>query len=236
VFGDGFFPGSIHGVFSQKMLFMAVLNQNGEFVNGPHLYTKNPNLIMSGGVCNLDFRDTSKIFFVGSSNLNSLQPGNYTTSLSIYNTTASGVINWEKHYGDDAVYQPWTLKATNDGGAIILSSRYEHGVTQPNKNDMHILKIDSLGNSTFLGIVDRTKQLKPFKIYPNPARGFIAIDLLGQNYKEQKFTLTDLMGRVVLDKSFEAKEKFDISHLPSANYVLQIELDGKLFSEKITIH
>jgi hypothetical protein len=67
------------------------------------------------------------------------------------------------------------------------------------------------------------------KIYPNPTRDIIEINMLLAIAGKSKLELFDLQGRKLMEKQFEyygigGIEKWDLRMLPAGQYVLKVEL------------
>lgn len=61
------------------------------------------------------------------------------------------------------------------------------------------------------------------KIYPNPSDGNVSIDL-GKSYPKTTITLTDLMGKAILTKTYNRQQLLDLNLTePSGMYLLIIE-------------
>ncbi|MCD4664607.1 MAG: hypothetical protein K8R68_04985, partial [Bacteroidales bacterium] len=68
----------------------------------------------------------------------------------MYKLTHSGDIIWQKFYKGEVNYMPYKVLATNDGGALIFSTRFDWEDPITWQRDVHILKIDSNGYYTHL--------------------------------------------------------------------------------------
>ena len=71
-----------------------------------------------------------------------------------------------------------------------------------------------------------------WKIYPNPAQDQIIIEISGNG----SFTLTDLLGRVLVESVFiSSVSQVDLEYLSKGMYVLRLQSEGKAWIEKIEI-
>jgi len=99
---------------------------------------------------------------------------------------------------------------------------------------------DNAGNSTscsFDVIISKTTSISEFQettisIYPNPVNNFIIINGLKSNTEQIK--LTDLQGKTIYQNTKIPKEGIlDLSNLKSGIYILTIQTEQCIFSEKI---
>lgn len=89
--------------------------------------------------------------------------------------------------------------------------------------------------SGYVGI-DETSAHKALKIYPNPAKDFIRIDLPGANAYRQEVRIFDLSGRLVLSASaVESQGKIVIENLSSGLYVVRVLRDSGVFTGKFLV-
>ena len=74
--------------------------------------------------------------------------------------------------------------------------------------------------------IDKTFTDKVVRIYPNPTRGFLEIEI-PYNQDELpiiKITVTDLSGRVIIDKMAEqGRTSIDLSNSPNGMYLLTLK-------------
>lgn len=73
-----------------------------------------------------------------------------------------------------------------------------------------------------------------FALYPNPSKGVFYIDMVGNMAGEYNVAVTDISGRVILNK-IEYKEQFtiDLSNMANGTYFLNISSDEKKATKKI---
>lgn len=71
-------------------------------------------------------------------------------------------------------------------------------------------------------------------VYPNPAN--TELNLLGLDQHPQTLVLTDLAGKVILNRSISAQTaKLDVSDLPAGMYLLTLQHEGARASRRVTI-
>ena len=75
-----------------------------------------------------------------------------------------------------------------------------------------------------------------FKLYPNPARGFVVVELETSNPGNKDITLLDQLGRIVQTWN-ESGDRFqlDLSGISSGQYLLQINDDSTIKTEKLIL-
>ena len=73
---------------------------------------------------------------------------------------------------------------------------------------------------------------KGWKVYPNPAQDQIIIEVSGNG----SFTLTDLLGRVLVESAFiSSVSQVNLENLSKGMYVLRLQSEGKTWTEKLEI-
>lgn len=116
----------------------------------------------------------------------------------------------------------WTLKVSdvgnNDGGAINAVSL----------NFCNVVPGTLSSNDNVLGSL---------KVYPNPAKGIVNIDLAGSVTGETTYELFDVQGRKVISKvSSNNIETLNIENLSEGIYMLSIQNGGAKTTKKLVIN
>jgi len=84
-------------------------------------------------------------------------------------------------------------------------------------------------------------ELDNFTLYPNPSNGIFNVNFEPRTDSPLTMRIVNVSGQVVYEKSFESatdlvREQVNISkHRGSAEHVLLIEQDGKLFQQKVVM-
>lgn len=94
----------------------------------------------------------------------------------------------EKYIGGDAYYHFNTITATNDGGVLITTNRYDY-LTQNYEHDAYIIKLDS--NDLVLGLPQQDNHSSHVIVYPNPATSYVFVNT---NLRNTVFILYDFLG------------------------------------------
>jgi len=149
----------------------------------------------------------------------------------VYKLTHSGEIAWQKFYKGGVNYMPYKVLATNDGGALIFSTKYDWNDPVPNQRDLHILKIDSLGyytplTSTAEELLQMTKQIL---VYPNPVEN--EVNFVFGLYNNLEINIYDMAGKKVFSNTFAHSAKIDVSHFKPGVYPYTLS-NGKGFYEE----
>lgn len=116
----------------------------------------------------------------------------------------------------------WTLRVVDpyngDGGTI-------------NSVTLHICGLETSSLSTM------SNNLNTIKVYPNPAKDKLYIELPNDIVGDTTFSLMDIQGRIVLTKtSNSVNENIDTGHLISGIYLLTIENSLGKVSKKMIIN
>jgi hypothetical protein len=190
----------------------------------------NRDTIVQPGVGrNVDFLSKDNIYFGGTFNVipNHVPYQNEPSWIELCNLDSNLNLKWKRYYGGDAFYFLWALKATQDGGCIMVSSRYDHNV-QYQECDIHVLKVDENGLITSVPEDEHIK-ISEVILYPNPGKNTIHISTALQGLL---LTFYDINGRIVLQKSITQDETtLNAGDLSPGNYVYTFTRDGKKVEE-----
>lgn len=88
---------------------------------------------------------------------------------------------------------------------------------------------DYTRNITVTGVRNNSTGLEGVSVFPNPSNGFITVD----GVKKGTVTITDMLGQTIYQSSF--MNQIDISGKASGNYVLKIENEDGIFTQKILL-
>ena len=118
------------------------------------------------------------------------------------------------------------IKATNDGGAI-LAMRYN--------SRLCLAKFMPNGLLSFLNI--ETGEKETIKVYPNPAKDFVYVDIEATNFEKGEIELFDMQGKLVKKALLCAKQgnRIDVSNLNAGAYTYNVSLNGKTISGKVIV-
>ncbi len=88
--------------------------------------------------------------------------------------------------------------------------------------NMLIVNVDGLKNSQY------------YKIYPNPSKGNYFIDI--NNVTSASIKVYDCLGRLLFNEHNVTNYKLDLNGYSNGIYVVEIDLDGLTFREKLLKH
>lgn len=110
-----------------------------------------------------------------------------------------------------------TLKATNASGSATSSQ--------------------TIQVTTCAGINENSILADNVRLYPNPAKDFVNIDLPASYSDSYTFTLTNILGKVIMSEKVPAKDKVSInlSNLTKGIYFLSVEAKGQKTTKKLVV-
>ncbi len=184
----------------------------------------------AGYLRTMDFIDKNNIYIAGTHGFQYTIPlllGNYQSFILIVKVDSFLNTTWERFYGGDANYQVESIRATTDGGCLVLATRYDY-LTQNEERDAVILKLDSQGNLPVSVSEIPDAKMSELIIYPNPGTAEITVRTASQALGGE-FILCDILGKQVFQTS--VKERFtpvSTNTLPEGVYVFKYILNGKI--------
>ncbi|MBE2274547.1 MAG: M28 family peptidase [Flavobacteriales bacterium] len=78
------------------------------------------------------------------------------------------------------------------------------------------------------------KMFESLKIYPNPTKDFLNIEMLNNNLRDYTFSITDMNGKQLLKS--ENSKKIDVSKLSPGTYFGTLNVEGQTTTRKIIIN
>jgi hypothetical protein len=206
------------------------LTKNDSLIIGKHYGKSGDTLNYVGACSNLDFISSEKIYFGGVSNFypeyQLFQPEDCWLLLNELDTNLN--LNWQKYYGGDAAYYLWGLKATNDGGCLLMATRYDADI-QDHELDIYILKVDSNGLLTSTGEGPQIP-VQQLAIIPNPALDNVSIrypNIFG--YDDKEIEIYNSQGLPVITQSAIQdlpETRLNVSSLPAGLYYVLLKVEG----------
>jgi hypothetical protein len=221
----------IYGELDRVDIGIIKLTKNDSLLIGKHFGKSGDTLNYVGACSNLDFISSEKIYFGGVSNFypeyQLFQPEHCWLMLNELDANLN--LNWQQFYGGDAAYYLWGLKATNDGGCLLMATRYDADI-QDHELDIYILKVDSAGLLTSTGEGPQIP-VQQLAIVPNPAWEIVTIrypDIFG--YDDKEIEVYNSQGLPVISASATqdlTETRVDVSALPAGLYFLVLKVEGK---------
>ncbi len=129
---------------------------------------------------------------------------------------------WEKWYGGDAYYILYSIKATTDGGCIMVGTRYDYEV-QNMERDIYIVKVDADGLITWEKDIPLPQAAA--QVFPNPGKSLN----LKSTLTDATFRLSNLEGKSILQQEIKQEmTSFDTRGLAQGTYLWTLTKAGKL--------
>ncbi len=152
----------------------------------------------------------------------------YSGFIQIVNFGIDGDLNFDYRFRYDSLLSKQIngVKATADGGLLVAVQMY---------NDCWIMKFMPNGVVSLANV--ETGEKGSIKVYPNPARDYVNVDIECTNFKASDIDLFDMQGRIVKKAKLKAKQgnMIDVSSLNSGAYTYNVSLNGKTISGKIIV-
>jgi hypothetical protein len=173
----------------------------------------------------VDFVSDSIIYLAATHNFTQSPPYLYPERCWIFmnKLKTDGTIIWQRFYKGELNYMPYKVLTTSDGGALILSHKYDWNSPYPNQRDIHILKIDSTGWYEGLPPVgtDEYSGMKQILVYPNPALDVVHFE--PGLYNDLELQIFDQAGNQVLTKPLHSHQTVDVSDFETGVYIYVIQ-------------
>ncbi|MDO5655047.1 MAG: T9SS type A sorting domain-containing protein [Flavobacteriaceae bacterium] len=138
---------------------------------------------------------------------------------------------WRKILGGDGTDRLQNTIQTRDGGYILA------GVSNSSADGEKNAK--NLGRDDFwiVKLMDKDSELKTevqkLEIYPNPADDFVNI-LVHENFKQANLKIFDMMGALMYQQTLKQKiTPVDIRQLQTGAYIIQVQLENKMYNQKL---
>jgi len=170
-----------------------------------------------------DTTDMGEIYFSGTANVDpqTYPWQEYPSWIFLSKLDKNMGHQWTKFYGGDMFYHIYTVKATQDGGAIMACRTYDYE-TQYWEHDVIIFKVDEDGLITGLG--DEHSQITAHDaiVYPNPGSSYLKVES-GPQIDGAMFELFDMTGKVAARETLNSRlMEINTNHLPTGNYTYRI--------------
>lgn len=137
--------------------------------------------------------------------------------------TQTGTVNWQKFYGGFANFDLYHIKATSDGGCILIGSYFDWKKTNHNNRDVYIIKVDKNGNyNSNINININSSELnKAIIVYPNPTHNLLYINTgLINNLKIEFYSVS---GKLVKSNTLKTGiNSVKINQFPNGVYLYKI--------------
>lgn len=154
----------------------------------------------------------------------------YSGLMQILNFGIDGALNFDYRFIIDSLrkMQVSGVKATPDGGLFVT-------IFDVFNTSTYIMKFKPNG---FIGLINiETGEKEAIKVYPNPARDYINVDIESTNFKQSDIELFDMQGKLVKKAKLKSKQgnRIDVSNLNAGAYTYNVSINGKTISGKIIV-
>jgi hypothetical protein len=148
-----------------------------------------------------------------------------TTGIRIIKANKDFSVKWDKTYRRDANSYMYTMIGTSDGGCLIAGSRYDFTLPEQ-RQDLYILKVDSLGNYLSDVIEDVITENSSVHVYPNPGTETLNF-AFPDNWHEAKVNLYTISGKNVMKTSLTSTQnQINTSAIPNGIYIWEVIVEG----------
>lgn len=172
----------------------------------------------------LDFNNKDTIFIGGIKNMAipNIHYGNIPSWYVLIQTDSLLNIRWERFYGGDAYYTMTNLAATNDGGCIMVGTKFDYKAhPYVRERDIYIIKVNSKGLIASVN-GEPSPIVHEAIVFPNPGRDYLRVRVAMQ-HKHSDFKLYDIKGRLILKKHIEGKiAEINTQFLETGTYIYTV--------------
>ena len=169
-----------------------------------------------------DTTNAGEIYFSGTANVEFSYPWQQNPSWIFLSKLDEDLEQqWIRFYGGDMFYHIYTIKATQDGGAIMACRTYDHQ-SQYLEHDILIIKVDE--NGLITGLDNEPVQIKARDaiVYPNPGSSYLKIKS-GPQIDGALFELYDMTGKIMARKVLSSGlVEINTNHWPAGTYTYRI--------------
>lgn len=159
------------------------------------------------------------------------------TKIMLFKLTPDLELIWQKYlFGDDGMYEAYSMQAHPDGGIVILGT---YSPTPPSSDIKNIFFLKTNSDGILTGIDENREKIRISDaiLYPNPASEQVTVEF-SMAYPLAEFQMTDISGKTVLKTHLSTnRQTVDISAIPAGTYIYRIsnpkglEESGKLVVE-----
>jgi hypothetical protein len=175
----------------------------------------------------IDFKRTDSIYAAYIVRYSGSDFNNSNIEFTNFNINGDTNFTFKINYDNGKFKQIQGVKATNDGGVIIAALSDE--------DDAWLIKFKPTGLINLTNV--ETGEKETIKVYPNPAKDYIYVDIEATNFDKGEIELFDMQGKLLKRAKLNAKQgnRVDISNLNAGAYSYNVSLNGKTISGKIII-
>jgi len=129
-------------------------------------------------------------------------------------------------YGGDAVYLPYSIIPTPDGGGFVTGIRYDYTIPD-NDFDIFALKFNSDG--LVVNVPENVSwKVSDAIVYPNPGRDYLVIQS-GPQVSGSVFRMFDMQGKMVIEQQLTSSQiRLNTGNLATGTYSWQLLNSNKV--------
>jgi hypothetical protein len=203
------------------------------FMENLHLsFYKTPLMRENPAIHNGLSKNNNYIYLGSTSNINFSNPYYSSNDSWFHLVKFDETMNplWEKWYGGDAYYLLYSVLATSDNGCLMIGSKFEHGLTVPERV-AHYIKVDANGDVQWTQDIEMPEL--SYKVYPNPTQSVFNIENFELNIKQ--IEVYDISGRYLTSISDCNNSTISIDLTPFSNgiYFAKIKSSKGVRTEKV---
>ena len=175
----------------------------------------------------IDFKRTDSIYAAYIVRYSGSDFNNSNIEFTNFNINGDTNFTFKINYDNGKFKQIQGVKATKDGGVIIAA--------YSDDNDAWLIKFKPTGLINLTNI--ETGEKETIKVYPNPAKDFVYVDIDATNFEKGEIELFDMQGKLVKKAKLGAKQgnRIDVSNLNAGAYSYNVSLNGKTLSGKVIV-
>ena len=189
-----------------------------------------------------DYQNLDSIYFCNTIKHSRNSPQDSLVKIHITNFSINGTLNYtytvDFHSDLEAMKIIHGIKATNDGGVLVVVSSGNYNPIEqifPATWTNYVIKFMPNGYSSITNV--ETKEQETIKVYPNPARDYINVDIECTNFKQSDIELFDMQGKLVKKAKLKSKKgnRINVSNLNAGTYTYNGSINGKTISGKVIV-
>ena len=175
----------------------------------------------------IDFKRTDSIYAAYIVRYSGLDFNNSNIEFTNFNINGDTNFTFKINYDNGKFKQIQGVKATKDGGVIIAA--------YSDDNDAWLIKFKPTGLINLTNI--ETGEKETIKVYPNPAKDYVYVDIEATNFEKGEIELFDMQGKLVKKAKLSAKQgnRVDVSNLNAGAYTYNVSLNDKTLSGKVIV-
>ncbi len=211
------------GTFGYDMGVLIIDDKTKDVIH-ENYFGKADTIEFPGFVDSFDFTDTSNIYYGGTSSFYLTYFADSPSWLILNKLDSKLNLKWQKFYGGDAYYILKNILATQDGGCLLLGTRYDHN-TQYYEKAIYILKVNENGELT--SVNEPTIKVSEIIIYPNP--GYDKLYIRTALKENILFELYNITGKIILKQEINKNiTTINVNFLPSGLYFYRFLNEHKI--------